>query len=67
MLIQPSFCAHVVLAFTRGLSLMTGWQVRDQPNQVVVDWTSGSFAYGVRNGVVKIILMSDKNKKALLD
>ena len=63
---QPSSCAHAVLTFTRGL-LATGWEARDQSNQVVVDRTLGSFAYGVRKGVVKIIVISNKNKKAVLD
>ena len=62
---QPSLCAHAVLTFTRGLSLVTGWEARDQSNQVV-DRTLGSFAYGVRKGVVKRIVISN-NKKAVLD
>ena len=67
VLCQPSLCAHAVLTFTRGLSLVTGWEVRDQSNQVVVDRTLGSFAYGVRKGVVKRIVISNKNKNAVLD
>ena len=67
VLCQPSLCAHAVLTFTKGLSLVTGWEARDQSNQVVVDRTLGSFAYGVRKGVVKRIVISNKNKKAVLD
>ena len=50
VLCQPSFCAHAFLTFTRGLSLVTGLEARDQSNQVVVDRTLDSFAYGVRKG-----------------
>ena len=52
VLCQPSFCAHAVLTFTRGLSLVAGWKARGQSNQVVV--------YGVRKGVVKRIVISNK-------
>ena len=58
---QPSLCAHAVLTFT-GLSLVTCWEARDQSNQVV-DRTLGSFAYGVRKGVVKRIVISIKIKR----
>ena len=67
VLCQPSLCAHAVLTFTKGLSLVTGWEARDQSNQVVVDRTLGSFSYGVRKGAVKRIVISNKNKKAVLD
>ena len=67
VLCQPSLCAHAVLTFTRGLSLVTDWEARDQSNQVVVDRTLGSFAYGVRKGAMKRIVISNKNKKAVLD
>ena len=66
VLCQPSLCAHAVLTFTKGLSLVTGWEARDQSNQVVVDRTLGSFAYGVRKGAVKRIVISNKNKKAVV-
>ena len=46
---------------------MTGWEARDQSNQVVVDRTLGSFAFGVRKWVVKRIVISNKNKTAVLD
>ena len=62
MLFQPSFCAHAVLTFTRGVSLVTGWESRDESNQVV-DRTLGLFAYCVRKGVVKRIVMSIKIKR----
>ena len=45
---------------------MTGWEAHDQSNQIVVDRTLGSFAYGTRKGVVKRIVISNK-KKAVLD
>ena len=69
VLCQPLLCAHAVFTFTRGggLLLVTGWEARDQSNQVVVDRTLGSFAYGVRKGVVKRIVILNKNKKAMLD
>ena len=67
VLCQPSLCAHAVLTFTRGLSLVTGWEARDKLNQVVVNRTLGSFAYVVRKGVVKRVVVSNKNKKAVLD
>ena len=44
---------------------MTGWEARAQSNQVVVDRTLGSFAYGVRKGVVKRIVISNKNRKTV--
>ena len=66
VLCQPLLCAHAVLTFTRGFSLVTGWEARDQSNQVV-DRTLVSFAYGVRKGVVKRIVISNKNKKAVLN
>ena len=66
VLCQPSLCAHAVLTFTRGLLLVFGWEARDQSNQVA-DRNLGSFAYGVRKGVVKRIVLSNKNKKRVLD
>ena len=66
-LCQPSLCAHAILTLTRALSLVTGWKARNQSNQVVVDRTLGSFADGVRKGVVKRIVKSNKNKKAVID
>ena len=67
VLCQPSLGAHAVLTFTRGLSLVTGWEARDQSNQVVVDLTLGLFAYGVRKGLVKRIVISNKIKTEVLD
>ena len=65
--VVPAFvvCACCFNFYKR--SLVTGWEARDQSNQVVVDRTLGSFAYGVRKGLVKRIVISNKNKKAVLD
>ena len=41
VLCQPSLCAHAVLPFTRGSSLVTRWEARAQSNQVVADRTLG--------------------------
>ena len=56
-------CAHAVLSFIRGLLLVTGWEARDQSNQVVVDRNLGLFTHGERKGVVKRTLISNKKKQ----
>ena len=61
VLFQPSLCAYTVLTSTRGLSLVAGWEARDQSNQVVVYRNLGLSDYGVCKGVVKRIVMSNIN------